>query len=37
MLSPLLLSAVALVAIGLGSGPLVENIIRLALPPGFAH
>jgi multicomponent Na+:H+ antiporter subunit D len=36
MLSPLLLSAVALVAIGLGSGPLIENIIRLAMPPGFA-
>jgi multicomponent Na+:H+ antiporter subunit D len=35
MLSPLLLSAVALVAIGLGSGPLIENIIRLAMPPGF--
>jgi multicomponent Na+:H+ antiporter subunit D len=36
LLTPLLLTAVALVAIGLGTGPLVENVIRLALPPGFA-
>jgi multicomponent Na+:H+ antiporter subunit D len=36
LLTPLLLTAVTLVAIGLGTGPLVENVIRLALPPGFA-
>lgn len=36
LLSPLLLTAIALVVVGLGTGPLVENVIRLALPPGFA-
>jgi multicomponent Na+:H+ antiporter subunit D len=36
LLNPLLVTAVALVAVGLGTGPLVENVIRLALPPGFA-
>jgi multicomponent Na+:H+ antiporter subunit D len=36
LLKPLLLAAVALVAVGLGTGPLIENVIRLALPPGFA-
>ena len=35
MQAPLLLSAVALVVIGLGSGPLVESVIKLALPAGF--
>jgi multicomponent Na+:H+ antiporter subunit D len=34
-LSPLLLSAVALLAIGLASGPLVEHLILPALPAGF--
>ncbi|MCK4621794.1 MAG: hypothetical protein KAT62_06220 [Desulfuromonadales bacterium] len=32
---PLLISATALIVIGLGSGPLVETIIKLALPVGF--
>ncbi len=32
---PLLISATALIVIGLGSGPLVEKIIKLALPVGF--
>jgi multicomponent Na+:H+ antiporter subunit D len=32
---PLLVSAAALIIIGLWSGPLVENIIKLALPAGF--
>ncbi|MGE4491247.1 MAG: proton-conducting transporter membrane subunit [Syntrophotalea sp.] len=36
MLSPLLISAIALLALGFGCGPLIENVIRLALPPGFA-
>jgi multicomponent Na+:H+ antiporter subunit D len=36
LLSPLLVTAMALLVVGLGSGPLVENVIRLALPPGFA-
>jgi multicomponent Na+:H+ antiporter subunit D len=35
MQAPLLLSAVALIVIGLGSGPLVESVIKLALPAGF--
>jgi multicomponent Na+:H+ antiporter subunit D len=34
-LSPLLLSAVALLAIGLAAGPLVEHLIIPALPAGF--
>lgn len=34
-LSPLLLSAVALLAIGLATGPLVEHLIIPALPAGF--
>jgi multicomponent Na+:H+ antiporter subunit D len=32
---PLVISAAALILIGLGSGPLVENIIKLAVPVGF--
>ena len=32
---PLVITAVALIVIGLGSGPLVEHIIKLALPAGF--
>lgn len=32
---PLLISAAALIVVGLGSGPLVETIIKLALPAGF--
>jgi multicomponent Na+:H+ antiporter subunit D len=32
---PLLISAVALIVIGLGSGPLVDSVIRMALPGGF--
>jgi len=32
---PLLISATALIVIGLSSGPLVEKIIKLALPVGF--
>jgi multicomponent Na+:H+ antiporter subunit D len=35
MQMPLLISAVALIVVGLGSGPLVESIIKLALPAGF--
>ncbi len=35
MQAPLLFSALALIVIGLGSGPLVESIIKLALPAGF--
>ena len=35
MQAPLLISAVALIVIGLGSGPLVESVIKLALPAGF--
>jgi len=35
MQAPLVISAVALIVIGLGSGPLVEMIIKLALPGGF--
>jgi multicomponent Na+:H+ antiporter subunit D len=35
MQAPLLVSAVALIVIGLGSGSLVESIIKLALPTGF--
>ncbi len=35
MQAPLLISAVALIVVGLGSGPLVESIIKLALPAGF--
>lgn len=36
LLSPLMLTAVALLVVGLGTGPLIENVISLALPPGFA-
>jgi multicomponent Na+:H+ antiporter subunit D len=35
MQAPLWLSAAALIVIGLGSGPLVQGIIKLALPAGF--
>ena len=35
MQAPLVISAVALIVLGLGSGPLVESIIKLALPAGF--
>ncbi len=35
MQAPLVVCAVALIVIGLGSGPLVESIIKLALPAGF--
>ncbi len=35
MQAPLLISAAALIVIGLSSGPLVESIIKLALPAGF--
>ncbi len=35
ILSPLLLAAVALIVVGLSSGPLVENLIKLAIPAGF--
>ena len=35
IVAPLLLVAVALIVVGLGSGPLVENLIRLAIPAGF--
>lgn len=32
---PLLISAAALIVVGLSSGPLVETIVKLALPAGF--
>ncbi len=35
ILCPLLLVAVALIVVGLSSGPLVENLIKLAIPAGF--
>ncbi len=35
ILNPLVLSAIALIAVGLGSGPLVERVIRLIVPAGF--
>ena len=35
ILSPLLLVAVALIVVGLSSGPLVENLIKLAIPASF--
>jgi len=35
MLNPLVLTAIALIAVGLASGPLVKNIIRVAIPGGF--
>jgi len=35
LLNSLVLSAIALIAVGFGSGPLVTNIIRLAIPAGF--
>ena len=31
----LVLTAIALIAVGLASGPLVKNIIRVAIPGGF--
>ncbi|APG28237.1 NADH dehydrogenase [Syntrophotalea acetylenivorans] len=36
LLKPLLLTAFALIVVGISSGPLVSQIIRLALPAGFA-
>lgn len=36
LLTPLLVAAAALLAVGIGSGPLVSQVIRLALPPGIA-
>ncbi|MDX9708136.1 MAG: proton-conducting transporter membrane subunit [Trichloromonas sp.] len=35
ILKPLVLTAIALIAVGFGTGPLVNNIIRLAIPAGF--
>jgi multicomponent Na+:H+ antiporter subunit D len=35
MLAPLVLAALALIAVGFGSGPLVNGVIRLAIPGGF--
>ncbi len=35
MLAPLLVAAIALLAVGFGSGSLVNGVIRLALPGGF--
>uniref|UniRef100_UPI003D81633A proton-conducting transporter transmembrane domain-containing protein n=1 Tax=Trichloromonas sp. TaxID=3069249 RepID=UPI003D81633A len=35
ILTPLVLTGIALLAVGFGSGPLVSNIIRLAIPAGF--
>lgn len=36
LLTPLLTAAFALLAVGIGSGPLVSQVIRLALPAGLA-
>ncbi|BCR06984.1 cation:proton antiporter [Desulfuromonas versatilis] len=35
ILKPLVLTAIALIAVGLGTGPLVSGIIRLSIPGGF--
>jgi multicomponent Na+:H+ antiporter subunit D len=35
ILSPLALTAVLLIVVGLSTGPLVSNIIRLMIPVGF--
>jgi multicomponent Na+:H+ antiporter subunit D len=35
MLAPLVLAAIALIAVGFCSGPLVSGVIRLAVPGGF--
>lgn len=35
LLQPLVLAALALILVGLGTGPLVSGVIRLALPAGF--
>ena len=35
ILSPLALTAVLLIVVGLSTGPLVNNVIRLMLPVGF--
>jgi multicomponent Na+:H+ antiporter subunit D len=35
MLKPLVLTAAILIAVGLGTGPLVNNVIRLMIPVGF--
>jgi len=35
MVSPLVATALALLAVGLATGPLVQGVIRLALPAGF--
>lgn len=35
MLKPLVLTAILLIVVGLGTGPLVNNVIRLMIPVGF--
>lgn len=35
MLHPLVLTAIALIVVGLSSGPIVDNVIRLAIPGSF--
>jgi len=35
MLSPLVLTAVLLIVVGLSTGPLINNVIRLMIPVGF--
>ena len=35
MLQPLLVSAAALIGVGLATGPIVERVVRFALPVGF--
>jgi len=35
MLQPLVAAAAALIAVGLVTGPLVQNVIRFALPAGM--
>jgi multicomponent Na+:H+ antiporter subunit D len=35
MLQPLVLAAASLIGVGLATGPLVQHVIRIALPGGF--
>jgi multicomponent Na+:H+ antiporter subunit D len=35
LLQPLVVTAIALIVVGFGTGPLVSGVIRLALPAGF--
>jgi len=35
LLQPLVVAAAALIGVGLATGPLVQHVIRFALPGGF--